>query len=75
MAALPFDPTPIFVGGRWRPAAGGETLPLFNPSDGGLIGEIARGGAADIDAAVGAARAALDGSWGALSAAERGRVL
>jgi acyl-CoA reductase-like NAD-dependent aldehyde dehydrogenase len=36
---------------------------------------VARGGAADVDAAVQAAQAALEGEWGGLSAAERGRVL
>jgi aldehyde dehydrogenase (NAD+) len=75
MADLPFDPAGLFVGGRWRGAEGGRTLPLENPSDGGALGTIARGSAADIDAAVAAARAARDGAWGACSAAERGRVL
>jgi aldehyde dehydrogenase (NAD+) len=36
---------------------------------------LARGNAADIDAAVQAARKAFDGPWGAASAAERGRLL
>jgi aldehyde dehydrogenase (NAD+) len=73
--ALPFDTTPVFVGGRWRPGASGETLPLMNPSDGTLLAQIARGNAADVDAAVQAAQAALDGDWGRLTAAERGRLL
>ncbi len=70
-----FNPHEQLIGGRWQPAAGGETLPLINPSDGSLLAEIARGGAADIDAAVQAAQAALDGDWGRLTAAERGRLL
>ncbi len=73
--ALPFDTTPVFVGGRWRPCASGETLPLMNPSDGTLLAQIARGNAADVDAAVQAAQAALEGDWGRLTAAERGRLL
>ena len=36
----------------------------MNPSDGSELARIARGNAADIDAAVGAARAALDGAVG-----------
>jgi len=75
MHALPFDTTPVFVGGRWRPAASGETLPLLNPSDGSLLAQIARGNGADIDAAVAAAEAALAADWGRLSASERGRLL
>jgi aldehyde dehydrogenase (NAD+) len=65
----------VFIGGIWRACASAETLPLLNPSDGTLLARIARGAAADIDAAVGAAQAALDGPWGHLTAAERGRVL
>jgi aldehyde dehydrogenase (NAD+) len=75
MAQIPFDTTQVFIGGRWRAGASGETLPLLNPSDGSLLAQIARGNATDIDAAVQSAQAALDGEWGRLSAAERGRVL
>ena len=72
---IPFDTRTLLVGGEWRLAAGGETLALANPSDGSGLARIARGGAADIDAAVAAAQAALDGDWGRCTAAERGRVL
>ena len=65
----------VFIGGHWRDGASRETLPLLNPSDGSVLARIARGNAADIDAAVGAAQAALDGAWGRLTAAERGRAL
>ncbi|WP_435311246.1 aldehyde dehydrogenase family protein [Primorskyibacter sedentarius] len=71
---LPFDPAHVLIGGTWRPAEAG-TLPLTNPSDGSALGEIARGGAAEINAAVAAAQAARDGAWGRFTAAERGRVL
>ena len=70
-----FDPTKCFIGGRWIAPLGKETLPLENPSTGELIGQIARGKAADIDAAIGAARTALEGEWGKTPAAERGRIL
>jgi aldehyde dehydrogenase (NAD+) len=73
--ALPFETRHAFIAGQWRAAQDGETLPLENPSDGSTLCAIARGRGADIDAAVGAARAALDGEWGRLSAAERGRLL
>jgi len=73
--SIPFDTTRVFIGGRWQGAVGGLTLPLLDPSSGALLAEIARGGADDVDAAVAAAQAALDGPWGALTAAERGRVL
>jgi aldehyde dehydrogenase (NAD+) len=75
MTGIGFDTSQIFVGGRWQPCAGGETLPLLNPSDGTLLAQIARGDARDVDAAVAAARVAFEGGWGALAAVERGRVL
>jgi aldehyde dehydrogenase (NAD+) len=70
-----FDPAEVFIGGRWFLPASGETLPLENPSTGEEIGRIARGNAVDIDNAVSAAEDALVGEWGALTAAERGRIL
>ena len=70
-----FDPSKCFIGGRWVAPVGSDYLDIENPSDGTAIGRIARGQAADIDAAVGAARAALQGEWGRLPAAERGRIL
>jgi len=70
-----FDPAEVFIGGRWFLPASGETLPLEDPSTGKEIGRIARGNAEDIDNAVTAAQEALAGEWGALAAAERGRIL
>ncbi|WP_284262378.1 aldehyde dehydrogenase family protein [Roseicyclus amphidinii] len=70
-----FDPSRIFIGGHWQPCASGETLPVIDPSTGAEVARIARGTAADIDAAVTAAEAALAGDWGAMPAFERGRIL
>jgi aldehyde dehydrogenase (NAD+) len=64
-----------FIGGDWVAPAGGETLPVVDPSTGQPFDQIARGNAADVDAAVKAARAALNGPWGRLTATERGRLL
>jgi aldehyde dehydrogenase (NAD+) len=72
---IPFPTDQVFIGGTWRAPASGERLPLENPSTGEAIGEIAAGGQADVDEAVAAARAALAGEWGGLSAVERGRIL
>ena len=70
-----FDTSLILIGETWIPATTGETLPLINPSDGSTICRIARGTAADIDAAVSAGRSALNGEWGRTTALERGRIL
>ena len=74
MSCIPFDSSRVFIAGVWRTGAGGQTLPLFNPSDGTLLAQIARGTAADIDAAVAAARKALP-KWSAASGYERAKVL
>jgi len=63
----------LFIGGRWRSAS--DSLPIENPSDGTVVGELTSGSAADVDEAVAAARAAADGEWGQLPAFERGRLL
>ncbi|WP_163848338.1 aldehyde dehydrogenase family protein [Pseudooceanicola aestuarii] len=70
-----FDPSLCFIDGAWVPPAEGQTLPLANPSNGEEIGQIARGTAPDIEAAVQAAEAARDGAWGRMPAADRGRLL
>ncbi len=70
-----FDPAKCLINGQWLSPSGGQELPLSDPSTGAHIGAIARGGAADIDAAVAAAEAALAGDWGRANAVERGRVL
>ncbi len=76
-APLPIVATPPyhFIGGRFVPAATGFTLPVIDPSDGAAFAAIARGSAADVEAAVAAARGAFDGAWGRCAPAERGRAL
>ena len=70
-----FDADKCFIDGRWVAPQSGRSLPVEDPSRGIEIGEIARGTAADIDAAVEAAERALHGPWGRLTATERGRLL
>lgn len=63
----------ILVGGTWVKTT--ATLDLFDPSDNSALARIARGRAPEVDAAVKAARSALGGPWGALTATDRGRLL
>jgi len=65
----------LLIGGRWRSARSGRYFQTVNPSTEEVIAEVAEAGAADIDAAVAAARTALNGAWGQMRAAERGRIL
>ena len=72
---LPGLPDRHFIGGRWIAAASGARMPSLDPGTGQVFAEFAAGGAADVDAAVRAARAALAGPWRRATPAERGRVL
>jgi len=65
----------LFINGEWRDASGGHTIDVINPATEEVIAEVASAEKADVDAAVAAARAALDGPWGKLSARERGRLI
>ena len=65
----------IFADGAFDASASGETLPVVDPSTGETTGAICAGGAADVDRAVRSAASALDGAWGRLAAADRGRLL
>ena len=64
-----------YIAGSWTPAAAatGE-LPVTNPATGETLARVPLSGAADLDAAVTAARAALP-EWRAVSAIARARVL
>jgi phenylacetaldehyde dehydrogenase len=64
-----------FIGGRWLPSASGETFRIHDPASGAEIGEVAAGGAPDVDAAVKAARAAFEGPWSKFTSHRRGEVI
>jgi len=69
-------PRQLLIGGKWRPAASGQVLDVFDPAKGEVFAQAAAGAAADIDAAVKAARHALEQSaWRTTSPAERARLL
>lgn len=66
----------LFIDGDWRPAASGQMFDVTDPADGQVFHRVARGGAADIDAAVQAARAAFDtGPWRGMCGADRAAIL
>ncbi|MFM0336736.1 aldehyde dehydrogenase family protein [Paraburkholderia fungorum] len=63
-----------FIGGAWHEPSAGERFASNAPASGEALAEIAQGDAADVDAAVAAARAAQPG-WLALGGAGRARHL
>jgi 4-guanidinobutyraldehyde dehydrogenase/NAD-dependent aldehyde dehydrogenase len=73
--------TPTFDGralinGERQAAADGQTFDCLSPVDGRLLTQVARCGAADVDAAVAAARAAFeDRRWAGKAPAVRKRIL
>ncbi|SFT32081.1 betaine-aldehyde dehydrogenase [Halomonas saccharevitans] len=67
-------PQTLYIDGRHTAATSGETFPVVNPFDGSLLAEVPQAAAADVDAAVAAARQGQR-AWGAMSGMERGRIL
>src|SRR5438093_3725439 len=65
----------LFINGEWRDSASGRTLDVVNPATEETIATVASAERADVDAAVAAARGALEGPWGKLSARDRGRLI
>ena len=66
----------LLINGQWREAASRERFPVFNPATGAIIAEAAAAGAADVDAAVQAARGALGApAWAGLTPYARERLL
>jgi len=51
----------FFIDGRWVAPAGKDTIEVHNAGNGQVMGRIPAAGQKDIDAAVAAARAALEG--------------
>jgi aldehyde dehydrogenase (NAD+) len=74
-APLALPPTGLLIDGDWGEASSGSRFATINPATEDIISEVSEAGAADVDAAVQAARRALIGRWAMISGAERGRVL
>ena len=68
------QPAKMLIGGQWRDAASGETLPSIDPATGKVIATFPAGTAADADEAVRAARHAFP-AWKKITPYDRGRLL
>jgi phenylacetaldehyde dehydrogenase len=66
---------PMLINGQWQNAKSGKTFQVLDPATAMHLATVAEGDAADVDAAVRAARAALDGPWSRMSASARGRII
>ena len=69
-------PRQVLIDGKWVGAKSGKTFAVYDPSTGQEITQVADCAAADVDAAVIAARKAFEtGPWSRMSASERGRII
>ncbi|MEQ1831465.1 MAG: aldehyde dehydrogenase family protein [Candidatus Eisenbacteria bacterium] len=72
---VPVKPGRLIINGEAVDAASGATFNTINPATEEIITSVAEGGAEDVDRAVKAARAALEGPWAKMKAIDRSRVL
>ena len=64
-----------YINGDWAAPSSGEYFDTENPYLGEVWAQIARGNAADVDKAVGSAKAAFECEWGDMRPTQRGKLL
>jgi succinate-semialdehyde dehydrogenase / glutarate-semialdehyde dehydrogenase len=74
LAILNSTPTKLLIGGTWRDAAGGATLPVEDPATGQTLVHVADASVEDGAAAL-AAAAAAQVAWATTAPRERGEIL
>jgi aldehyde dehydrogenase (NAD+)/phenylacetaldehyde dehydrogenase len=68
--------TDLFIDNEWRSASKGKTFPVVNPATEEVIADVQKGDAADIAAAVAAARKCFDSdAWRGMTGRKRARLL
>ena len=66
----------LFIGGKWTEPSTSEIIEVHCPATGAYVGKVPMAAAADVDAAVAAARAAFDnGTWPTTPPKERAAVI
>ena len=75
MSTTAIDHKKLLINNEWRDASGGKTMDVVNPATEEVIATVSSADKSDVDAAVAAARAALNGPWGKMSARDRGRLV
>jgi acyl-CoA reductase-like NAD-dependent aldehyde dehydrogenase len=68
-------PQKLLIGADWVDPADGRTFDAIDPSTGEVICQVAQAGAEDVDRAVKAASAALEGPWAKMPAAGRSQLI
>lgn len=68
--------TNMLINGKWQESQSGKRFSTINPVNEQVIAEVPEGNAADVDAAVKAARTAFEsGPWHKMDARDRGRLM
>jgi acyl-CoA reductase-like NAD-dependent aldehyde dehydrogenase len=65
----------LLIGPEWVAPADGRTFETIDPATGDTIAEVAQAGPEDVDRAVRAAAAALDGPWAKMPASKRSLLM
>ena len=68
-------PHKLLIGDDWVESASGETFETADPATGEVICAVARAGSEDVDRAVAAAQAALEGAWSEMPPAGREQLM
>lgn len=66
---------PMFIGGQWVASETGEVSETYDPATGAVLATVPQASAADVDAAVAAARRAFEGPWSRFTPYERQALL
>ena len=77
LRSIPVSPRGHIIDGKSVAASDGATMDIVSPIDGTVLTQVARGTAADMDAAIASARASFeDGRWSGMPPAARknGRI-
>ncbi len=74
MAVATTNDERLLIGGEWVEAGDGERFEVTDPATGEVVGSVPNAAKADVEAAIDAAAAALEG-WKSLAAIERARIL
>ena len=70
------QPRQMLIDGQWVDSASGKTFPVYDPSTGETIADVAEGDAEDINRAVAAARRAFDeGPWSSMTPNLRSKLM
>jgi acyl-CoA reductase-like NAD-dependent aldehyde dehydrogenase len=70
------EPYKLYINGEFVPSESGKTFDVINPADNQPFAKAYKGGIADVEKAIVAARNAFDeGPWGKMSAKDRSKLL